>query len=200
MLSAGGLRAKYCNAKSPASRLSGPLKAWDQPAMLSTGCGFAHYHALSAVWSLPERRRIRGGVVAWDKRLQTIPACLYAETATPKTRTPTIDWDEPNSSAGIDWIWPASSYGSIATGCESASRQAVLGAWTDLNPPEWRMPTRLRNRWEFVLAAVPLPISREHRLAGDSDRYVIASSAGYRSGAVTTPTCDRTRQWRLRSP
>jgi len=76
--------------------------------MRATGRGFARYHAVYAVWSLPERRRTRGGTVAWDKNPQTIPASLYAETATRKMRTPTIDWDEPNSKGGTEWIWPAS--------------------------------------------------------------------------------------------
>ena len=99
-LSAGGLRGKYSTVKSPASPPSGLLEARDQPVMRATRRGFARYHAVSAVWSRPERRRTQGGMVAWDKKLQTIPAYLYAETAIPKMRTPTIDWDEPNSNGG----------------------------------------------------------------------------------------------------
>jgi hypothetical protein len=75
-------------------------------------------------------------MVVWDKKLQTTPASLYAETAIRKIRTLTIGWDGPNSNGGTKWIWPASQYSSIATGCESAMRQAVLAAWADLNPPE----------------------------------------------------------------
>jgi len=59
---------------------------------------------LCGFWSRPERRRTRGGMVAWEKRLRTTRASLYAETATRKMRTPTIDWDEPNSNGGTKWI------------------------------------------------------------------------------------------------
>jgi hypothetical protein len=72
--------------------------------MRTTGHGFARYRAVYAVWSLPERRRTRAGMAAWGRKPQTIPAFLYAETATRKIRTPTIDWDEPNSSGGTKWI------------------------------------------------------------------------------------------------
>ena len=108
MHSADGLRGKYSNVKSPASPLTGLLKARDQPVMRATGHGFARYPAVYAVWSLPERRRIRAGMEAWDKKLQITRAFLYAETATLKMRTPTIDWGEPNSDGGTNWIWSAS--------------------------------------------------------------------------------------------
>jgi hypothetical protein len=104
MLSAGGLRGKYLNVKFPASLLSGPLKAPDRPVIHATRRGFARYHAVYADRSLPERRRTLGGMAAWDKKLQTIPASLYVETATRKMRTPTIDWDERNSNGGTKWI------------------------------------------------------------------------------------------------
>ena len=68
--------------------------------MRATKRGSARYHAVYAVWSLPERRRTQDGMVAWDKRPQTIRASLYAETATHKMRSPTIDWDEPISNGG----------------------------------------------------------------------------------------------------
>jgi hypothetical protein len=84
--------------------------------MRATGHGFAPYPAVYALWSLPERRLTRAGMVAWGKKPQTTRASLYAETATHKMRTPTIDWDGPNSKDGTEWIWPASQYGSIATG------------------------------------------------------------------------------------
>ena len=72
--------------------------------MRVTEHGFARYHVVYAVWSLPERRRTQDEMVAWGKKPQTFRASLYAETATHKMRTLTIDWDEPNSSGGIDWI------------------------------------------------------------------------------------------------
>ena len=68
--------------------------------MRATKRGSARYHVVYAVWSPPERRRTQDGMVAWGKKPQTIPASLYAETATRKMRTPTIDWDEPNSNGG----------------------------------------------------------------------------------------------------
>jgi hypothetical protein len=72
--------------------------------MRATKRGPARYHAVSAVSSLPEKRRTRGGMVVCDKKPQTIPVFLCAETAIRKMRTPTIDWDGPNSNGGIDWI------------------------------------------------------------------------------------------------
>jgi hypothetical protein len=90
MLSAGGLRGKYSKVRSPASPLSGLPKARGRPVMRATGRGFDCYHAVSAVWIPPGRRRTRDGMVAWDKRLRTIPASLYAETATRKMRTPWV--------------------------------------------------------------------------------------------------------------
>ena len=107
MHSADGLRGKYSNVKSPASPLTGLLKARDQPVMRATGHGFARYPAVYAVWSLPERQRTRGRMAAWDKKPQITRAFLYAEIATRKMRTPTIDWDGPNSNGGTKWIWPA---------------------------------------------------------------------------------------------
>jgi hypothetical protein len=104
MHSADGLRGKYSNVKSPASPLTGLLKARDQPVMRATGHGFARYPAVYAVWSLPGRRRIRAGMEAWGRKPQTIPAFLYAETATRKMRTRTIGWDERNSSGDTNWI------------------------------------------------------------------------------------------------
>ena len=68
--------------------------------MRATGDGFARYPAVYAVWSLPERRLTQVWMAAWDKKPQTIPASLYAETATPKMRTPTIDSDELDSNGG----------------------------------------------------------------------------------------------------
>jgi hypothetical protein len=72
--------------------------------MRATKRGSARYHAVSAVWGLPEKRRTQDETVAWGKRHQTTRASLYAETAIRKMRTPTIDWDGPNSNGGIDWI------------------------------------------------------------------------------------------------
>jgi len=72
--------------------------------MRTTRRGFARYHAVYAVWSLPERRRTQDEMAAWDKKPQTIPPSLYAETVTRKMRTPTIHWDEPNLNGGTKWI------------------------------------------------------------------------------------------------
>ena len=102
------MHGKYSDAKSPASPLTGLLKARDQFVMHTTKRGFAPYRAVYAVWSLPERQRTRGRMAAWDKKPQITRAFLYAEIATRKMRTPTIDWDGPNSSAGINSIWRAS--------------------------------------------------------------------------------------------
>jgi hypothetical protein len=52
----------------------------------------------------PERRRTRDGMAAWGKKPQIIHGSLYAETATRKMRTPTIDWDELISNSGTKWI------------------------------------------------------------------------------------------------
>ena len=68
--------------------------------MRVTEHGFARYHVVYAVWSLPERRRTQDEMVAWGKKPQTFRASLSAETATPKMRTLTIDWDGPISNGG----------------------------------------------------------------------------------------------------
>jgi hypothetical protein len=76
--------------------------------MRATRRGFARYHAVYAVWSPPARRRTQEEMVAWGKRPPTTRAFLYAETATRKMRTLTIDWDGPISNGSTKWIWRAS--------------------------------------------------------------------------------------------
>jgi hypothetical protein len=93
---------------SPANLPSGLLKTRGQLVMPATRRGFAHYLAACAVWSLPGRQHTQEEMVAWGKRPQTTRAFLYAETATRKMRTLTIDWEGRISNGGTKWIWQAS--------------------------------------------------------------------------------------------
>jgi hypothetical protein len=73
----------------------------------TTRHGFARYHAVFAVWIPLVKLPIRDRMAAWGKRPPTTRAFLYAEIATRKMRTLTIDWEGLISNGGTNWIWQA---------------------------------------------------------------------------------------------